>query len=331
MGFVSSPSRNTYVLAHSRLDGSDLQVVKTFTDDFPQHARWSPDGQRVAFFSNKGGDSRNGAGIRVIHTDGSNERHVGVGALGSGMTSWHATRHELTFCPQNFASISMLGNDGVGVFDGYTMAVNTDTGAVTARPQVDPIPPVFVGGTGRESVKCWMPLWVGDTLLVNRDVTEMTQGRLLSAPGVVPGRYEIAQRFLPITVTQHLVSGGTYNPGVPNTLTWGAAYLLDVNPVTLEVMVWMPDDPASSRTAGRLVLMLSNGRTQTLFRSPDNWATTDPGMLAGWVRFKWLPGCKQCLWEKKLYDFDEFLAKGAAGATPLRTLGSAGALDFFSV
>ena len=217
------------------LDGSDLQVVKTFTDDFPQHARWSPDGQRVAFFSNKGGDSRDGAGIRVIHTDGSNERHVGAGNLGS--MAWHATRHELTFCPQNFASISMLGNDGVGVFGGYTMAVNTDTGAVTARPQVDPAPPVFVVGSGRDSVKCWMPLWVGDTLLVNREVTEMTQGRLLSAPGVVPARYEIAQRFLPITVTQHLVSGGTYNAGVPNTLAWGPAYLLDVNPVTLEVMV----------------------------------------------------------------------------------------------
>lgn len=329
MGFVSNPSRDTYVLAHSRLDGSDLQVVKTFTDDFPQYARWSPDGQRVAFFSNKGGDNRVGAGIRVIHTDGSNEHPVSMGQPDAEM-AWHGTRHELAFCRFNVGTISMLGYD-VSVHDGYVLAVNTDTGAVTARPQADPVPPVYVNGSSHESVYYASPMWVDDTLLVNRYATELSQGRLLSAPGVVPAQYELLQRGLPLTVKQHRVSGGTYSPITTSTLAWDEAFLLDVNPATLEVMVWRPYVP-ESRTPGRLVLVLNNGSTQTLFTAPDgHFFTTDVNRAAGVPRFKWLPGGTQCLWERKLYNFDEFLDKGAAGATPLRTLGSAVLLDFFSV
>ena len=141
-------------------DGSDTVRVKDFAPGrLVANPRWSPDGQKIAFFdlSNPHSSTLSNTQTRVyalmvMNADGSNERRVAWAS--NGVVDWHSDSVHLLYTRYEFSaskpSLPALGR-------GYFYVVDTVTGLLTFSPSFVP-PPISVG-TGEQTLFVWNARW----------------------------------------------------------------------------------------------------------------------------------------------------------------------------
>lgn len=292
------PGVQLWDILHTKPDGSDTQLVKTFDRRQVISASWSPDGRQIAFFDAGQGGS-NGSALFVMNADGSNERQVATGIAGS--IAWRPDSIHLAFCPEGLIRQNLFGFANVVTYAGTLQVVDTRTGLLSYSRGLGDGPGVVVAG-GSPTFGVSLPRWHGDdTLYCQSFVGALTYD----------GTYirENVRRTIRSYQVGSLPNLGTTLP--PDTRVHpDGSVLLDIAQASGALIVWETTNDFDAGQISYLVHYAGGNRTVVAkdplqrFRSQNGWTTS----------FRWTPDGTQCEWDGDLYDSADFIRLGPAAA-----------------
>lgn len=308
MGWARSVNASLTQIMSARADGSDPQLVKAYSGvRIPVAPTWSPDGRQIAFCSAIEGDAGEGYSIFVMNADGSNERLVAAGALGS--LAWRSDSVHLACCPLSVGRVDLAGYTDLGVRSGTVRVVDTRDGRVVYSRGSTPGAPVLTGGPPRHPNGYYHhPLWDGPgTLLVNFQNDELT-----AVESVPPQQPPVYTAVLPRNRPEvqlfniSLPTVGDTSP-VSELLLPSRSVMLARSPASGALLLWQSGADGSPNR-----LLWAEGST-VLTLAEDPLVSFDH--LASFT-----PDGSRCTWDGRLYDALALRNQGLAGAPVLGTV-----------